>query len=254
MTRNLLFHVYPIKRSLWSWHLDQLRRFWPVFNGKKLVVVATDARTEPLAAVKRRLAGLDARLLETRNDPRLWQTRSFLSGLALLESRAQDAVTFYAHGKGVTYAGQDRLSIQAWCAAMYFMNLSAPGLIDRLLREHSSAGCFRHQMRHGGSGWHYSGAFFWFRNAAIFSRDWRDIQDGPFGVEGYLGRHIPLRDSCSLTPPRRFSRLYDGCVTLVECRRWLARLAGRETRKASPYPARGRNRLRQTAVRVIRAG
>ncbi|MEK7859331.1 MAG: hypothetical protein AAB320_09350 [Elusimicrobiota bacterium] len=172
------------------------------------------------AAVRRRLTGLDAQVLEVVNDPARGETRHFLKGLSLLRSKERDEMTFYAHGKGVTHRGLKSLIMQSWSEAMYAMNLSCVDDVERLMRRHDAAGCFRQELSHGGSRWHFSGTFFWFKHSAVFSRDWRKISRGRYGVEGYLGRHIPIAKSVSLTPYRHFVDLYGHVITRGECRRW----------------------------------
>lgn len=235
MKRNLYFFLYPIRRSLWAWHLEQLRAYWTSFNGRKIVMISVDGRTEPASVVRRKLAGLGAECIEVPNDAWKWETPSFLSGLRLLRSLRDDELTFYAHAKGVTRTGADRRAMQSWCAAMYALNLSDPDLIGRLASRFDAIGCFRQRTKHGGSAWHFSGTYFWFKHAAVFSRRWRDIHDGRYGVEGYLGRHLPFHASYSLTPYRHFSRLYRDGVSADERRSWLRRLktAGRPPRMSS---------------------
>lgn len=224
MRRNLFFHLYPVKGSFWDWHLDQLRRFRKAFNGRKIVVVAEDRRTAPFADVARRLEGLGAEIVRVPNDPARGETRHFLKGLDRLESLDENEITFYAHGKGVTHKGLKSLIMQSWAKSMYAMNLASIGSIEKVLRRRSAAGCFRQELRHAGSRWHYSGTFFWFKHAALFSRDWRKITRGKYGVEGFPGRHIPLADSFDLTPFRHFTDLYSHVITPRETRRWLADL------------------------------
>ena len=229
MRRNLYFYLYPVKGSFWAWHLDRLREHRLAFNGRRIVVVARDRRTAPMEEVRSRLAGLDAEVLEVRNSPSLWETAPFLKALERLRSASAQEMTFYAHGKGATHRGVESLAVQSWCHAMYRMNLSAVEVIERLMARYSAAGCFRHEQPHGGSGWHYSGNFFWFKHSALFTRDWRRIERSPFGVEGYLGRHIPLGRSCCLTPFIPWAELYARPLALRKCSCWLKALKGRRT-------------------------
>ncbi|MBI3549127.1 MAG: hypothetical protein HY078_08825 [Elusimicrobia bacterium] len=223
MKRNLYFYLYPVKGSHWDWHLGQLRRYWSAFNGKKQLVVSLDRQTVRLADVVSRLEGLDPDVYPVENDRARGESRSFVAGLERFRSESPDEITFYAHGKGVTHRGLKSLIMQAWSESMYFMNLSSPGLVEALLKTRSTAGCFRQEYaRHGGSDWHYSGTFFWFKHSALFTRDWRRVSRGKYGVEGYPGRHFALRESYCLTPYRHFGQLYDHVVTRAESRRWLA--------------------------------
>lgn len=224
MRRNLSYYLYPVSGSLWDWHLGQLRRYGRAFNGKKLIVVATDARTAPFAAVKRRLEGFGASVIKVPNDPRRGEAATFIAGLDRLRSLHDDEMTFYAHGKGVTHGGLKSLVMQAWSEAMYALNLSHVRAVERLMCSRSAVGCFRQELPHAGSAWHYSGTFFWFKHSAVFARDWRRIGRDRWGVEGWLGRHVPLEDSACLTPYRHFADLYARGATRREWREWLKTL------------------------------
>ena len=48
-----------------------------------------------------------------------------------------------------------------------------------------------------------------------------------YGVEGYLGKHIPARKAFSLTPFRHFTDLYAYAITRAECRKWRRDLLAR---------------------------
>jgi hypothetical protein len=231
MRRNLYFYLYPVQGSFWAWHLERLRERRAVFNGRRIVVVARDRRTAPMEDVRPCLAGLDAEVLEVRNSPRLWETAHFLMGLERLRSDSPREITFYAHGKGAMHRGVEGLSVQSWCHAMYRMCLSSVVLIERLMNRCSALGCFRHKQPHGGSDWHYSGNFFWFKHSALFGGDWRSIQRSPFGVEGYLGRHISVEQACALTPFVPWRELYARPLPLGRCVGWL-----RTLRRRAPSP------------------
>ncbi|MBI3553938.1 MAG: hypothetical protein HY077_15695 [Elusimicrobia bacterium] len=232
MKRNLLFHLYPVEGSLWEWHVGQLVKHRRVFNGRRIVTIALDEKTVPLAEAERRLKRLEAELITAANDPSRGETRHFLRGLGRLKSLDEHEMTFYAHAKGVTHRGLKSLVMQSWSQAMYAMNLSAVGVIESLMRRHCAAGCFRQEVLHGGSWWHYSGNFFWVKHSALFARDWRRIGGGKYGVEGYLGRHLPVEESAALTPFRHFTDLYKFAVPREEYRGWLRAL--RPLRLARP--------------------
>lgn len=208
MKKNLTFYLYPVKDSVWSWHVDRLRRYWDIFTGRKLVVLALDSRTEDERVVKDEFRGLDCEITVTENDPKAGETKTFIDQMALLASENADEATFYAHGKGVSRKPCETANILAWSSAMYHMNLSDPVLVDRLISQFEALGCFRFEFYHAGSAWHFAGTYFWVRHSSIFSREWKKISPGPHGVEAYLGLHIPWNSAFCLTPPMAHT-LYD---------------------------------------------
>lgn len=199
MIRNLLFHLYPKRKTFWRWHIEQLVKFLPVWNGKRIVVVVLDDHTEPYADVLRELEPLDALVFFKPNDASLGEVKYFIPTLSLLESLDPEEATFYAHGKGVTRDGE-REVVRRWSKAMYDMNLAMPELIDRKLAVTPAVGAFRVRIPHSGAPWCFAGTFFWLQHAALFSRNWRDIENGRWGVEGYPGRHFKFEESFSTTP------------------------------------------------------
>jgi hypothetical protein len=55
-----------------------------------------------------------------------------------------------------------------------------------------------------------SGAFFWFKNKSIFSRNWKQFFPNMYGLEGYLGTHCSSAEAYSLPPelPEGFEQIY----------------------------------------------
>jgi len=58
--RNLMYHIWPSKlNNAWRWNVERLRKYLPIFNGKRIIAVVTDDRTtasieEVVAAFKGR--------------------------------------------------------------------------------------------------------------------------------------------------------------------------------------------------------
>jgi hypothetical protein len=146
--------------------------------------------------------------LEFRNDPSLRESVGWLPVMRHLRSLDPSEATFYAHAKGARHDGTVLNRVRAWIRAMVLMNLGSLELVERLLERHAAVGCLRRQMAHEGSSWHYSGTFFWFRHADVFSRDWTSMQPGYYGVEAYLGRHLALGESYDLTQGADYGDLY----------------------------------------------
>lgn len=206
MKRNLLFYIYPIRNSCWSWHFDKLKQYQAAFNGKRVVVIATDANSVSAKEVRDRAAFLDPQFVEVANEPKFCEVEPFHVNLAHFESLNRDEVLFYAHGKGVrhTYFLENVL---AWADCMYGMNLGCPELIEKIAQNHSAIGAFRGGP-HGGGAWHFSGTFFWLRHDVLFSGPWKNGYADRYGVEGFPGRFIPRDQSFCLTPEIDHGNLY----------------------------------------------
>lgn len=214
MIRNLIFYCYPIRGDVWRWHADQLANYRPVWNGRRIVVIALDSSTDSEAVVREKFVPLEAEILVRKNQAYFGETAHFIEAFSLLESKRPDEATFYAHAKGVTRGGGILEAVKRWSLLMYAANLSFPSLIERKLSTFSAAGCLRWRLNRTPKGWCYAGTFFWLKHSAIFSCDWKDIHPERHGVEDYPGRHLEMKEGYCLTqeqvPP---ISLYEGWVT-----------------------------------------
>lgn len=198
MIRNLFFHIYPLRGTFWGWHVDVIRSKFHLFNGRKLVHIVYDHETVDPHEVARNFTGV-AEVVVRRNDARLGETAHYLRGIESLQSSRRDEMTFYCHSKGVARGRSFWPNTKAWAAAMYEINLCDPGAVEKLMETHDAVGCFRLRMPHAGSDWHYSGTFFWFNHAGVFSNpDWSMIEQSRHGVEGWIGRLVPFDRSATL--------------------------------------------------------
>lgn len=200
MKRNLLFHLYPKTGSVWPWHVARLLERKDVWNGRRIVTVATDESTAPPTAVKAVLSQLGAELFFERNSPDLGETAFFTNRLALLRSLDPEEATFYAHSKGATHEGPKLEAVMRWTKAMYDLCLDSVPAVERALSLFAAVGCFRHMLNHAGSRWCYGGTFFWFKHSILFSRDWMNIERTKYGTEGYPGRHLRWGEMAAFTP------------------------------------------------------
>lgn len=198
MKRNLLFHLYPKRQTHWLWHVEQLLLHSKAWNGRRIVVLVMDDWTVDEKVVCAALAPLGAEILLRQNDAELGETKHFIEGLGMLESQDPDEATFYAHGKGVSRDGPDIPAIMMWCRAMYELNLEQIGVIEGILARAAAVGAFRVQIPHSGSNWCFAGTYFWLKHSTLFSRKWKDIANGRYGVEGYPGRHLKYEESETL--------------------------------------------------------
>lgn len=225
MKRHLYFFACASEKrntKAWKFNIAQILNYWNVFNGRKLIMIATGEGLRPVAEVKGCFAGRDAEFLEVPNDPEKRETFSFIKGLSKFETKVPAEAVFYAHSKGVSYAPCTVLdSILRWCQAMYILNLGSIKLVDWALQRYATMGAFRQRMDLARSSWHYSGTFFWMRCADLFARDWQTLHRGHFGVEGYPGRIFKESESFDPSEPTPPAVLYNRAPSPDTAKGWL---------------------------------
>lgn len=133
--RNLLMFIEPL--SEWRWDVEQIKRHLHLFNGKRIVAVATDERSV-LDAVKGAFEG---------GGDIMWITADHEAALPLMLECVRSChlrhITFCCHATGAQEYGD--------CLDMPF--------VEKQLETYTSL---------------HFGDFSWFRNARLFSRpDWR---------------------------------------------------------------------------------
>lgn len=209
--RNLIYFVAPfLGNDVWKRNVAQLLRRWELFNGQRIITIATGPGMMPPAKVTQCFGGRDTVFLFTSHSPAMREGAGFYEMMDRIKSIAPDEATFFAHAKGVTHGGNEMIT--HWRNSMYHYLLDDWPNVDRVLQDHSCAGCFR-VFNHPGtlrsfghlapelvnSEWHYSGTFWWFRNGAIFSQNhWRSLPMTAFGVEFYLASLIRHVDAACL--------------------------------------------------------
>ena len=203
-TRHLIYHIYPHQRSnIWKWNIQQLLRRISLFDGVRSIGVVTDHETASLTDVQMEFNG--ARVdnwFETPNHPLVGLPGNVMSddgasallgeGLSFVPllhtlPRTGDHVTFYGHARGSRYSEGDGHfeRHKRWTNMLYHSTLDDWPKVLQALREFPMAGAFK---RYGdfrlprNAAWHYSGTFFWFRNADVFaSRDWPRLHPAMYG-------------------------------------------------------------------------
>ena len=228
--RNLLFYLLPLRHSLkvWQWHVEQLRAYLPLFNGRRIITVATPGENNKLAIESiedvREAFGEEAALVEfveRPNDPDLWETPAFAEMLGMIESTDPREATFYFHGKGVRRARQD--PIRLWCQEIYRHNLGRIDDAMDALRYWKACGIARSPTVPGGGdlgscGWHFAGTGFWFRHDALFaSAGWRSITPHSHAVEAFLGTQFAPSEVACLA--------HDNIGSVYDAATWRAAIA-----------------------------
>jgi hypothetical protein len=190
--RHLAYFVYPAahnKGEIWRWNIARLKRRLSLFNGRRIVGIATDGSTEPAAAVREILAGCGCEFIEKCNDPALKEVTLYADLLAhLSDCTGPEHAFFYGHAKGVTSRGWsaaqgNRRGVRQWTEALYETCLDYWPAVARLLEHYPVAGPFKRVGYRFNDApapkrcsWHYSGSFRWHRCADLFARDWRNVQ------------------------------------------------------------------------------
>ena len=190
--RNLIMHVWPTRKGAWKWNIDQLIQRKEVFTGKVVLGVATGPNTLDVQAVVDHAAPLYPDVFEVSNNPRIREGATFLKLLERVQSK-REGITFYCHSKGARHGdsfGQEGSTLQAWTEAMYSACLDdVPSIVEQL-KDFSMTGPFRrfgNFKTPGNHRWHYSGAFYWFRNSDVFERNWQKMDLFFFAVESWPG-------------------------------------------------------------------
>ena len=203
--RHLIFHVYPHAANggeAWRWNVAQLRRRIALFNGRRVIGVATGPDSEPASAVRAALAGLGCEFVERPNDPSLGEMTTFPALLEALSGLKDSGhATFYGHTKGVT-SGRWSTTVRRWAESMYESCLDYWPLVRRLLKSHPLVGPWKRTNfgwpGHSSSTWHISGTFRWSRNADLYARNWRQIDRFWSGSESHPSLHFRQDEAATL--------------------------------------------------------
>jgi hypothetical protein len=192
-TRHLLYHVYPRKNEIWRWNVELLLPHLPLFNGRRIVAIATDDATVDAEEVKDAFRGEVLEFMVFRNNKTAGEMVSFLPLLAHVQTDDPDVVTFRAHAKGTNRFERDRRDhLREWTELLYTVNLGDWEQVRRDLEEAAMTGAcrkfdqFRKRAPRGKPS--YSGSFYWFRNCYVYSRKWQDVDNPRWGCESWPSR------------------------------------------------------------------
>jgi hypothetical protein len=214
MIRHLLHHIYPRIGSPWRQGLLRIREAFPLFNGRKIIGVTYDGTTEHPNMVNDAMSGSGAEIFHLPNNPDLREVTTFES----LFSRVSDLtgpehVTLYSHCKGVTRPPDS--TCHRWAEVMAEICFDWR-TVGPALASHPVAGPFKKlgqgwPSHESMSQWHYSGSWYWFRNADLFAKDWKRIDGFWGGIEPYPSLHFGVDEAANLFHelPRPDVQLYN---------------------------------------------
>jgi hypothetical protein len=206
MRRNLIYHISPYAN--YRWNLEQLKRRWKVFNGSKVIAIVVGAGRDKQGGEfifespekVKELLPKDVEYLILPNNPNIRETATLLPLLKSISSTEKNSITFYGHTKGVTRGNHP--GVKLWTELMYRFCLDHYIKVEQLLEFYFTVGCFKRYGQFKNldqrSFWHYSGTFFWFKNAELFSRDWQDVPQTKYGTESYLSIHFKNEEAACI--------------------------------------------------------
>lgn len=121
MKRNLLYFIY-YPGHLTHYHLlnlEQLKKYWDVFDGFKVITIAHEGNNEQGLEELRDMLPSDKNTFMhcVYNDPDTWEAKHFLKRLPFFRS----GETFYAHCKGISRKPMPGLDM--WIKNLYDKNL-----------------------------------------------------------------------------------------------------------------------------------
>lgn len=209
---NLIYHVYPNPANdVWLDNVRQLRRRLALFNGRKIVAIATGRGLAAANDVAAAIDWPDVEYLLVPNDRELGEVASFPRLLAAVRSKDPCQATFYAHTKGAANGREDAGTIRRWRDLMYACLLDDPGRVRELLRRFACVGCLKKVHPNTivfpshlpWAHWHFSGTYFWFRHDRIFGDPrWSCVPYDYWGAEMWLGGFLEASEAASLYQPR----------------------------------------------------
>ena len=202
--RNLICHVWPaLRNDSWRDTVSRIIDNIDLFNGRRIIGIVTDEATHAASVVKDAFFGYDVEFIELTNNPALREVVTLIPMLEAVESKAENEATFWCHVKGVTRG--EETQCHRWRDVMFDSCLDWDAVAAEL-SHHPAVGTFKKVGRgftssdnFSTSDWHYSGSFWWFRNAELFRRHWRKVDQIPYGVEPYPSLHFSVREAGALT-------------------------------------------------------
>jgi spore maturation protein CgeB len=188
--RNLIYHLWPVKGSIWQWNLDQLKQHIDLFNGRRIIAIVHDDKSQTPEIAMEYLDGHGCEFIVEPNDP-TGECITFPRMIREIVSRDPNEITFYAHGKGVKYEPNVPKPVLRWAEVQYRTSLDDWLTVWDQLQQFAMTGPFkrvgRYRTHQNLGDWHYCGTFFWMRHASVFARDCLDIPRFYGGVEAWPG-------------------------------------------------------------------
>lgn len=233
-TKNLVYHIYPLKsgRDRWKRNLDQLLQRIDIFDGRRIVAIAVDNKSDSHETVRQYLGNAVHEYLIYNNSITKGELTSFIPLISQLETNDPNQITFRAHAKGVSQkTDRDRRRttphLMDWADMLYSANLDAMDLVYDQLTDHAMTGACRkfNQFPTQPGRCSYSGSFYWFRDCYVYARNWREVFDRRFGVEEWPARMFEARETSCLfldNTSSMYNTTYWNGTVLPSFKKWKA--------------------------------
>jgi hypothetical protein len=207
MKRNLLYFCYPVPGKLLDLNLQELKKNWHVFTGKKILFFAIDKDTLKLTdiiSLQRKdelFSDQDMDFYLVKNDSKMRESAHFVRMLTELKKVAEPgSITFFAHSKGIKSIFKNEEPLINWMQSMWMYNMRIAEVETAFSMGSKFVGCFRYDIPYGDIkvNWHYSGTYFWF-SYDLFSQNFTKLSMTRYGVESYPATIYSIKESHNLT-------------------------------------------------------
>lgn len=213
-TNHLLMHIFPVRanRDCWKWNVDQIKKRLHVFNGVKLIYVATDDRTDKFEDVVQYMDSDNIEWRHMKNNPRIGEVSTWIHAWATIKNFS--GYLFSCHAKGVTQDWRNHLTIKRWTELMYETCLDYPDTRNQILARNPIAASF---LMHGfifpKASHAYSGTFLWMDIEKVKDK----VFNLPFthwGIEAWPGRYFT--PGCIFYEGGQYNLYNEKCMLDVE--------------------------------------
>jgi len=225
---HLIFHLFPKRGSEWNWHwhIEQIRKYASLFNGKICIGIGADKETATVAEVRELMADIPvSEWVIVKNTKARAETLTHVELLKCVQTNDPNHLVFRYHTKGVTHA---KTGIeQEWAKLMWQVNMDLQSVHDAMA-SHLTCGAMRSQTplvtRPGSGNFFFAGSAYWMRCKEIFERDWMTTEHDRWWVE-YVPAHLfQLSESACLlhdfTESSVLSKQYFESVVIPEWNNW----------------------------------
>lgn len=198
--RHLCYHIWPTKNSpAWEWNVEHLLARFDQFNGRKIIGIAVDGRSESAETVMKKFDGRGCEFI-VRDNQELGEVVTAPEMLAKVLDKDQNSLVFYAHAKGVKHKQHEFVNrpIRRWADVMYRTLLDDPQAVASALIDNKFAGSFRRKYGSAGRLFHYSGTFYWLRSMHFGKEDAGRISRRYTGMEFWPPKVATFGDTACL--------------------------------------------------------
>lgn len=214
--RHLIYFVYPVTgNGVWQKNLNELKTRSDLFNGRRIVAICSASPRKshkldhPNMVVEYLGKDFETIQVSQKGAKRLGEVTAFPRLLQLVSPyTTPNDYTFYGHAKGVL-SSQRMPATLRWGEMMYGACLDRWDRVEEALRTSEITGAFRHVG--GLFPWHFSGTFYWFKNASCFARNWKNVPQRYGGTEMWPAMVWSYEEtSCVFGHGVNFGQLYGG--------------------------------------------